>query len=171
MSADPPEPSPSLRLDDVERELSRLFRRARVSSQSLAESVHPQLDAAGYGLLSAVRELTREGGDGHAADIAEILGLHKSTTSRGITALERIGLLERVTDPEDARAKVVRLTARGEQALTAAQQGRRRQFGARLTMWSDRDVRQLARLLQRLNDDLAGVSASDAASAGPSATS
>lgn len=155
MTASPPQQPLPERLDEVERELSRLFRRARVSSRSLAEVVHPDLDVAGYGILTAVHGLTREGESGRAADIAAALGLHKSTTSRSIAALERLGLLERVTDAHDARAKAVRLTAQGQRALMLAQHGRRRQFGDRLAAWSERDLRQLARLLERLNDDLA----------------
>ncbi len=75
----------------VERELTRFLRRARASSARLAGEVHPDLDAAGYAVLANVLELGESRPAGvRAAELAEAVGLHKSTMSRNITVLETL---------------------------------------------------------------------------------
>jgi DNA-binding MarR family transcriptional regulator len=139
----------------VERELTRLLRRARASSARLAAEVHPDLDAAGYAVLVTVVDLGQDRPAGvRAADVAEAVGLHKSTMSRNITVLERLGLLERVPDPSDARARLLRLTPSGRAQVDRSRAGRRERLGEQLAGWSTADLQQLASLLQRLNDRL-----------------
>jgi DNA-binding MarR family transcriptional regulator len=139
----------------LERELTRLMRRARASSTRLAAEVHPELDAAAYAVLVAVVDLTASSPQGvHATDLVETVGLHKSTMSRNLAELERIGLLERVPDPDDARARLLRLTREGGEAVRQSRQGRRQRLAAQLADWSDSDVRRLGDLLGRLNDSL-----------------
>ena len=139
----------------VERELSRLFRRARASSARLASEVHPDLDAAGYAVLVTVVDLGARQPDGvRASEVAAAVGLHKSTMSRNIADLERLGLVERVPDPTDARARLLRLTDAGSEAVERSRTGRRRRLAAQMEGWSAADVRQLGTLLQRLNDEV-----------------
>jgi len=140
---------------EVERELSRLLRRARTASQTMATDIHPDLDAAGYATLVAMHELagTHPGGV-RATDVSAALQLHKSTMSRNLGDLERLGLIERVPDPEDARARLVRLTRQGQGSLERSRAGRRSHVAAQLAQWPARDVAELGRLLRRLNDDL-----------------
>lgn len=52
-----------------------------------------------------------------AVELAARLGVTKQAAGKTITALERQGYLERAADPRDARAKAVRLTARGTEVL------------------------------------------------------
>ncbi|MEU8266428.1 MarR family winged helix-turn-helix transcriptional regulator [Sphaerisporangium sp. NPDC049002] len=52
-----------------------------------------------------------------AADLGRRLGVSKQAAGKTIDALERIGYVERGTDPNDARRKVVRLTERGVDSL------------------------------------------------------
>jgi len=89
-----------------------------------------------------------------AADVGSALGLHKSTTSRNIGELERLGLIERVPDLSDARARLLRLTPSGHESVTRSRAGRRGRVAEKLSRWPQQDVRELARLLGRLNDDL-----------------
>jgi DNA-binding MarR family transcriptional regulator len=53
-----------------------------------------------------------------AAELGRRLGVSKQAASKTIDALERIGYVERGTDPNDARRKIVRLTERGVDSLT-----------------------------------------------------
>ena len=144
--------APTSDLGELEVELSRLLRRARSAQQRTAAEVHPDLDSAGYAVLVAVRELAAAGGGARGGDISDVLGLHKSTTSRNLTTLEELGLIERIPDPADARARQVRLTAAGSEALDRVTTGRRERLRARLASWEARDVADLARLLRLLND-------------------
>lgn len=121
----------------------------------MATAVHPDLDVASYAVLVTVRDLADSlPGGVRAADVGEALRLHKSTMSRNITVLERLGLIERIPSPDDARARLLRMTPTGEQSLTAAIQARRARMAANLTGWPAADVSELARLLGRLNDDV-----------------
>lgn len=144
--------SPASPLGELEVELTRLLRRARSGQQRTAADVHSDLDSAGYAVLVAVRELSAAGGGARGGEVSEVLGLHKSTTSRNLTTLEDLGLVERVADPDDARARQVRLTTKGAAALDRAFESRRERLRAQLRSWDAEDIAELARLLGRLND-------------------
>src|SRR6476659_22717 len=143
-------------LHDLERELTRFFRRSRVASTSIAAQVHPDLDVASYTVLVTISDLSGSLPNGvRAIDVAETLGLHKSTMSRNIAVLERLGLLTREPSAEDARARLLTITEPGRTSLVAAISARRQRVSSILGRWSESDVRDLARLLGQLNDDLA----------------
>jgi DNA-binding MarR family transcriptional regulator len=139
-------------LGELEVELTRLMRRARSAQQRVAAEVHPDLDSAGYAVLIAVRDLAEQHGGARGGEVSEVLGLHKSTTSRNLTTLEELGLVERVPDPDDARARQVRLTEDGRAALARSVSGRRERLRALLASWDAGDLAELARLLRRFND-------------------
>lgn len=138
----------------IEQELSALFRRSRSASLRLARRVHPEMDAAGYALISQIEMSTGNGAGVRASDIAEVLGLDKSTVSRGITQLETLGLIERVGDPDDGRARLLRLTTTGAERYEAMRTQRQTEFRAILDRWNPTDLSDLGRLLARLNTDL-----------------
>lgn len=143
---------PSSPVGDLEVELTRLLRRARSSQRRTATEVHPDLDAAGYAVLVTIRDLSASGGGARGGDVSEALGLHKSTTSRNLTTLEALGLVERVPDEDDARARQVRLTPEGREALERSVRGRRERLRRQLSTWDAADIRELGRLLRQLND-------------------
>jgi DNA-binding MarR family transcriptional regulator len=144
--------SPRTPLGELEVELTRLLRRARSAQQRTAAQVHPDLDSAGYAVLVTVRELSQSSGGARGGEVSDALGLHKSTTSRNLTTLEALGLVERIPDPQDARARQVRLTAEGADALERSFAGRRERLRTRLESWDQSDIATLAGLLRRLND-------------------
>ncbi|HTY32401.1 MarR family winged helix-turn-helix transcriptional regulator [Mycobacterium sp.] len=53
----------------------------------------------------------------HASDLADRLRVSRQAVAQGIAGLERHGYVTRVTDPGDARARIIQLTPRGRQAL------------------------------------------------------
>jgi DNA-binding MarR family transcriptional regulator len=59
------------------------------------------------------------GGGRHASDLAETLGVSRQAVAQVVTRLEQDGYLTRITDPGDARAKLICLTPRGRAALRA----------------------------------------------------
>ena len=143
-------------LHDLERELTRFWRRSRVASTSIAAEVHPDLDVASYTVLVTISDLSASlPGGVRAIDVADTLGLHKSTMSRNIAVLERLGLVAREPSAEDARARILSITDSGRAALDATVTARRARVSSILSRWSAADVRDLARLLGQLNDDLA----------------
>jgi len=144
------------RKGDLERELTRFLRRSRITSAAIAAAVHPDLDVASYAVLVTLSDLaaTMPGGV-RASDVAEALRLHKSTMSRNLAVLERLGLVQRETSEQDARALDLSLTPSGRTSLDAAISARRQRLSDALGRWSTQDVDDLARLLAHLNDDLA----------------
>ena len=59
------------------------------------------------------------GGGRHASDLAETLGVSRQAVAQVVSRLEQDGYLTRITDPGDARAKLICLTPRGRAALRA----------------------------------------------------
>ncbi len=92
-----------------------LFRAARLVN----EAAIARVQAAGGTLRAAHTQLfphiTRDGV--RLTAIAEKLGVTKQAIGPLIDDLEREGVVERVDDPDDARAKRIRWTAAGERAL------------------------------------------------------
>ena len=141
---------------DLERELTRFLRRSRVTSAAIAAAVHPDLDVASYTVLVTISDLTATlPGGVRASDVAETLSLHKSTMSRTLAVLERLGLVQRETSEQDARALDLSLTPSGRASLDTAISARRQRVSDALGRWSTEDIDDLARLLAHLNDDLA----------------
>jgi DNA-binding MarR family transcriptional regulator len=55
-------------------------------------------------------------------DLAERAHMTKQSVGEAATELERLGYLERVPDPHDGRAKIIRLTDRGREAQALGRQ-------------------------------------------------
>jgi DNA-binding MarR family transcriptional regulator len=53
----------------------------------------------------------------HASDLADRLRVSRQAVAQAVVALERHGYVTRVPDPVDARARLIELTPRGQQAL------------------------------------------------------
>lgn len=87
-------------------------------------------------------------------ELAELTQLTKPTVVYLVNELERLGYVERVPDPRDGRAKLVRMTSRGVQAQRAG-----REIVAQIEAdWSallgERDFERLRELLGHLHDAL-----------------
>ena len=137
----------------LERELSRLFRRAHGASHEISAVAHPDLDAELYTLLAYV--------DRHPGSLAKNLAaefrLDPGTVSRQLSRAESAALVRRSPDPSDSRGMTIELTEVGREVLVAAQAARTTLVRASLHEWPREDVSTLATLLQRLIDlDLDG---------------
>lgn len=137
---------------DVEYELTRLLRRSRVLGMRTVEQIHPELDFTSYLLMVAIYEsqdYERAGVRG--SELAEAFGVHKSTISRGLSTLEGLGLVERVPDPTDGRARLTALSPDATTRIEAARTQRHEELARALQDWSATDLSTFAQLLQRLN--------------------
>jgi DNA-binding MarR family transcriptional regulator len=88
---------------------------------------------------------------GEIANRMQVEGPH---VTRQVQVLEKDGLVERVTDPADARARLIALTTRGQNAATQYLTVILRWFDEALADWPAADRRDLTRLLTRMVDDL-----------------
>lgn len=94
----------------------------RIPFQELVTKLHKRLDAAGYGDIRPTHTLifalvTIEGI--RLTDLAERAQLTKQLVNYLVTAMEEQGYVERIPDPTDGRARLVRLTAQGQAASEA----------------------------------------------------
>jgi len=97
--------------------LARLF---AIAFRSLLDRVHERLSEQGYHdvgagfgyVLLAAREGMLTGNE-----VATLMGMSKQAASKLIDAMEEAGYLARKPHPADARAKLVRITAKGARLL------------------------------------------------------
>ncbi|MGC5562102.1 MarR family winged helix-turn-helix transcriptional regulator [Streptomyces sp. FR-108] len=82
--------------------------------------------------------------------LAELLGVDMSVTSRYVAQLTMLHWVDRRPDPADRRSRILRLTADGRARFAELSERRTTELAARLVDWSDEDIRQLASLLSRL---------------------
>lgn len=129
--------------DVIQRELTAFSRRARATAARL----HPELTLVSQALLSHIHE--RQGC--RATDLAAHYMLDKSTVSRQVTGLEKLGLIERHPDPEDQRIQVLHPTEAGRKALVSTRASRRAAYQERLAEWTTEDLAAFARYLLRYN--------------------
>lgn len=148
-------------LDAVERALERLLR------LSASRSVHARRAAAarveisqpGFVLLRRLQEH----GPMSLGELAQATDMDPAATGRQVRQLEAGGLVATSTLPEDRRVTVVRVTARGADVRRRLAEVGGRHMEDVLGAWSSRDRVTLARLLDRLVDDMRSVHYRDAA--------
>ena len=131
--------------DDVSGQLIRLLRLMdRKQAQYQAE--HPDaVERATYFLLVHLVK----GGPQRSGALAEAVHSDPSTISRQIAHLVRLGLVERMADPEDRRATLLTATDEGRRVFEENRRMRIERFAGMLSDWSVDDRRTFAKLLDR----------------------
>jgi DNA-binding MarR family transcriptional regulator len=140
--------APGEALADLEAEMAALWQLSRARTRDLAQEIHPRLDPTAFPLIATLGRAEAM----RPSELMRALHLDASTVSRQIAAVQRLGLVTRVADPSDARARLVALTpdARDRVAEVRRQQLARRE--ASLADWPAEDVAQLTRLLRRFRE-------------------
>jgi DNA-binding MarR family transcriptional regulator len=96
-----------------------MIRLLDVAFDEFSDELTRRVDAAGYtdlrpGHGCVFGTIDPEGS--RLTDLAERAGMTKQTVGEVTSDLEKLGYLERVPDPSDGRAKIIRLTQRGHEA-------------------------------------------------------
>jgi DNA-binding MarR family transcriptional regulator len=96
-----------------------LIRLLDVAFDEFSDELAKRVDAAGYtdlrpGHGCVFGTIDPEGS--RLTDLAERAGMTKQTVGEVTSDLEKLGYVERVPDPSDGRAKIIRLTERGDGA-------------------------------------------------------
>lgn len=129
----------------------------------MLDAVEPSLAAAGFGDLRSahlpvIQSLTQSPAGLRATDLAGQARITKQSMGYLVDALQASGYIERVPDPTDGRAKVVRLTARGWDAVQVTRAAVRRVEAE----WAARIGSRRVETLRRILHDLAsGLPAAD----------
>ena len=132
----------------VEAQLGILISRIRSQLRDRAAFVHPDLQPAGYLILSMlVRSGPSTGGT-----LADALGMDKSSVSRQVTVMEALGLVERTADPADGRAHFLVASPTAHGAIARIRTEHQVALYERLRSWPSGDAEKLAELLTRLNE-------------------
>lgn len=87
-------------------------------------------------------------------DVAAVLGLEHSTASRLLGEAENDGLVVRGTDPDDRRRTTVALTEDGRLVVQDSDAMRTWAMGQVFCDWSERDLKTLATMLERMSQTL-----------------
>ncbi|AQP48640.1 hypothetical protein BW730_15145 [Tessaracoccus aquimaris] len=131
----------------LSEELFRLF--TNIGHANHNSPIKPALTPIQYTLMLTIAARPRRG-----TDLVGVVGLDQSTISRRIAQLCDAGLAERIPDPDDGRAQLVRLTGAGVEMVEGERARRVRTVTDALDEWEDEERADLARLLAHLNETL-----------------
>jgi DNA-binding MarR family transcriptional regulator len=143
--------------DDIaaaERALERLFRLTvnRKAHTRQTAAIGADVTRAGYAVLRSIHDA----GELSLGELARQCSMDPAAAGRQVRVLETDGFVTRATG-EDARVTVVRLTPSGRRVYERIVDIRTRQMSEALSSWPSTDRHDLARLVDRLVDDLKAV--------------
>lgn len=110
----------------------------------------PGLDRSAYTVLTRLQLQ----GPMSTSELSEAFGLDVSTLHRQANAMLRVGLVERIPDPEGGIARKFRVSDQGLAALATDRKVKLSGLSEILEDWSAEDVGRLAELLSRFNADI-----------------
>ncbi|WP_245679419.1 MarR family winged helix-turn-helix transcriptional regulator [Actinomadura hibisca] len=117
---------------------------------SAPESRDGRLERSAYILLSRVRVE----GPMSIRQLSEAFALDPSTLNRQTAALTRVGLLERIPDPDGGIARKFRITEEGGHRLDEHRDEVVRGLDKVLADWPEEDAAEFAAYLKRFNTDI-----------------
>ena len=115
----------------------------------LTTGLDDALDQATYPVISGLARY----GPRSAAQLADDIGLDRSVVSRHATRLAQAGLIERLPDPADRRAVLLRLTGRGQQAVRQMRERLAGAFDEYLATWPPGEAERFAASLRRFSEE------------------
>jgi DNA-binding MarR family transcriptional regulator len=128
--------------------LEREFRRFALNHSRFKHQIgDDRLDRLALMLLGVLSHH----GPSRLSVLAEHCGFDPSTVSRQVADLEKGGLLERTTDPDDRRAVLLKASPKGKRLLQRLQAGSRQRLERLIGDWTEQEVSTFATLLGRLN--------------------
>lgn len=105
-----------------------------------------KLDRALFPLLARVAMSP----DITVAELANVVGRDHSTVSRQIVKLEQLGLIDRIVDPTDSRARRLTLSAGGKAMMARIEPIRRQWIEDHFRAWATKDRDRLVLLLEEM---------------------
>lgn len=142
-------------IGSVEHALERLFRLtvSRSIHNRQAAAVGSVVTRAGYAVLRCVDEA----GELSLGEVARDCSMDPAAAGRQVKALEDDGFVVRAPAEDDGRVTVVRLTPRGRDIYQRIVAVRTTHMSEVLSAWTGADCAALARLVERLVEDLKAV--------------
>ncbi|WP_246103111.1 MarR family winged helix-turn-helix transcriptional regulator [Streptomyces piniterrae] len=128
--------------EELARQLSAIGAVKREMGRILPQDCPP----ASAGVLT----LLDRHGEMRMGQLAELLAIDMSVTSRHVAHVAERGWIERQPDPADKRSRLLRLTPSGRELLRELAERYTQSLARYLDDWSDADVGRLNELLARL---------------------
>jgi DNA-binding MarR family transcriptional regulator len=138
-------------MQTLESEIGLMLRRIKRVVCERAQEVHPELQSGAYSILATLADV----GPRRASEVAETFHIDKGAVSRQVQQLVDLGLADRVPDPDDGRASIIRVTDEGARRLAAVSERRRQVLVERLQSWTEEDLEGFVSSLARYNETLA----------------
>jgi MarR family transcriptional regulator, lower aerobic nicotinate degradation pathway regulator len=135
-------------LKDLYRKPGHLIRRLQQIAVALfvVECEALDLTPVQYASLTVIRDVP----DVDATRLSSLVALDRATLAKVIERLEAKGWIVRTSDDADKRVKLLRVTQKGRDILTAAEPGVRRCQRRILAPLTEEDRRSFMTMLQRL---------------------
>ena len=130
--------------------LARRLKQARLHDH-FTRQAGVDIDQAGLAVLYV---LHGEKAGLRVTDVAARLGIDAPAVTRKVQRLERLELVGRVADADDARASRLLLTAEGRRVLRRFLLARHRWLTTMLADWPAADRTEFARLIGRFTSDI-----------------
>jgi DNA-binding MarR family transcriptional regulator len=111
----------------------------------------------------ALLQVIASGGPIRPSDIAARQHVHQSLATRQIRELEDAGRVVVASDPKDGRSYLVTLTPAGVDELERLTKIGLQRFASFVNDWEPEQVRELARLLEKLRASMTALSATERA--------
>ncbi|MCF2528202.1 MarR family winged helix-turn-helix transcriptional regulator [Yinghuangia soli] len=145
--------------DRLQHEVALFARRAEQTRLGAAGELRYTMDRAAYLLLG---RLEHEGPMGVKA-LAQAMSIDSSTVTRQVTPLVEQGYVDRVPNPDDGRAVLLRLSEMGLDRLHQVRRARIQLMAEMCGDWSDADRERFTDLLTRFNQEMVRRQAARAA--------
>ncbi|MFK3980957.1 MarR family winged helix-turn-helix transcriptional regulator [Micromonospora sp. NPDC050397] len=129
--------------------INALISATRALSERSATHFHPGLQPAAFHIARWLYAF----GPARPSEVAEAVGMDRSSTSTLIGKMRSLGLLEDSPAPDDRRSIIVRLSPEGQESVAATLEERGKEFYARTRDWSTDDLARLVELLGRLTSE------------------
>jgi DNA-binding MarR family transcriptional regulator len=130
--------------------LARRLKQARLHDYFTREA-GVEIDQAGLAVLYV---LHGEKASPRVTDVAARLSIDAPAVTRKAQQLERLGLVSRARDADDARASRLQLTPEGRRVLRRFLLARHRWLTSLLADWPPAERREFARLMGRFTEDI-----------------
>jgi DNA-binding MarR family transcriptional regulator len=132
-------------------QINALVSATRALSERSAAHFHPHLQPAAFHIARWLYAF----GPAKPSEVAEAVGMDRSSTSTLISKMRSLGLLDTSPNPGDKRSIIVALSADGRVRVAATLDERGKEFYAHTQDWSTHDLSHLVELLRRLTSERA----------------